>query len=1014
MPAYAQQDSVVLTGQVMSGFDGAPLTDVVVSIPGSDQVAQTDGNGKYRLTLPAEAVEVMFWMPGYYSATLPILGRRNIVVTLVPDSRVKYYDGEPAQHPLHRVGDALYQRDFRLGAVSLEQAIQGQFAGLNVIRKGGMPGDGAAMHFRGIRSFEGTNTPLVVLNGVPYMPDAGLSPIIGGYSANPFNPFHIRDIHHVRLLKGAETALYGSLGSNGVLLIETSAPEDMETVIEFSGHYGVAQNRATLPVLNTHDFKSLIGDVGLTQFEDMADLLNFFPFLRDDPGYYYNFLYNAESDWQGMIYRPAFVTDNHLRVKGGDAVAKYNLSLGVTNQGGTLDNSVLTRYSTRLNASVGLGRKIDLLGTVGLSYLTGNLHEQGMLQATNPILTALNKAPILSPYTKDEYNNELPTYDVVRQFNISNPLAVLHTTRIRSDVYDVFVNAGLNYRPNADWTLGTTFGVYTNYTRQSTFIPGLSSRSIVPLENGIALNTSRSGSGQVSNLFYRLSAQYEKQLGANRVEAGGGYQLMVVRNEFDAGRGRNTSSDFYRTLSHVSVDGRAFWGFNEPWNWMSTYAYGRYHWHNLLSFSAYLSVDGASSTGAAADRFGFFPGGEVRWQLANLEGMKANRWLDQLDIRIGYALTGNSQYSSKLSQPAYTSQLYRQLSGIIVGNIPNNSLRWEDNRNFDAAIDLGVLNKRIRASLGYYQTRSTNLVQARGASPVAGLGFQYVNGGEISNRGFEVDVSAALIEKRDVALTVGGTFSTYNSEVASLGGDQQRIHELADGVAMISAVGQAPYAFYGFEANEVMPSASAAAAAGLVDFKGLPFSAGDIRFTDRNADGVIDRADRTVIGDPTPDFFGGAYFDVRYKQLSLTGHFNFSYGNEIYNGVRRNSESMESYANQSTAVLRRWKADGQVTDIPRAEYGDPMGNARFSSRWIEDGSFLRLANLTLRYRVENARIQVLNGAEIYVVGENLATWTKYLGFDPETTYGSNPMYMGLDYGNLAQPQTFRAGINLTF
>ncbi len=1014
LPGYAQQDSLVLTGAVISGYDGASLEGAVIAVKGFEMTAQTKADGSFSLVMPAEATEITIWMPGYYEATLPILGRQHLTVTLVPDSRMKYYDDESLTSPLYADAAALYQRDFRRGAITLENTLQGQFSGLNVVNKSGMPGEGATLHFRGVRSFEGSNAPLVVLNGVPYLPDMGNSPVIGGYSNSLFSPFNVKDIQQVRLLKGAETAVYGAMGSNGVLLIETATPDDMETVIEFAGQYGVAYNRASLPVLGASDFKSYIGDVGLTQFEDMGEMLNNFPFLRDDPDYYYNFLYNAQSNWQDMLYRPAFVTDNHLRIKGGDAVAKYNLSLGVTNQGGALDNSAMTRYSTRLNAAVALGRKFDLHGTVGLSYLTSNLHEQGMLEATNPILTALSKAPILNPYTKDEYNNELPSYDVVRQFNISNPLAVLNTMTVRSDMYDVFVNAGVNYRPNTNWTIGTVLGIYTNYTRQSTFVPGITDRTVMPLENGVALNTARAGSGQTSNLFYRLSAQYQQQLGNHQVEAGGGYQLLMAKNEFDAGYGRNTSSDFYRTLSHVSNDGRQFWGYNEPWNWMNFYGYGRLHLNNLLSLSAFLSVDGSSATGSGTNRFGVFPGGEVRWRMANMEAFVGSQWLDQLDLRLGYSRTGNSRYSSKLSSPSYSSQLYRQLSGIVVGNIPNNGLRWEDNNTLDAGIDIGILNKRLRAGIGYYHTLTKNVVQARTASPVAALSHVYINGAEISNRGIEIDLSAALIEKRNVSLTIGGTFSTYTSEIKSLGGDQQRIHGFTDGSTLISQVGQAPYAFYGYAANEVISSADAAQSLGLVDYKDLAFEAGDIRFTDANGDGVIDRADRFIIGDPNPDFFGGAYFDVRYKQLSLTGYFNFSYGNQIYNGVRRHIEAMDGYGNQSTAALRRWKADGQVTDMPRAVYGDPLENSRFSSRWIEDGSFLRLSNLALRYRIKNNRIRVLDGAEIYLVGENLVTWTKYLGLDPETAFSQDPMMIGMDYGNLAQPRTFKAGINLTF
>src|SRR5690606_4974377 len=245
------------------------------------------------------------------------------------------------------------------------------------------------------------------------------SPIIGGYSRGMFAPFALQDIKHIRLLKGAETARYGSLGSNGVLLLETSSSDDLETVVEFKVNYGIAHNYNTIPQLGGSDYKSLLGTVGMTQYEDMGDLLTRFPFLRDDPDYYYNFRYNNATDWQDVIYRNAFVTDNHLRIKGGDAVAKYDLSLGVLSQQGTLDQTATTRYSTRLQASHILGGEVDLNAIAALTYSTAEMREQRILTATRPLMSALYRAASLGPFLTDAGNHILPELDGVGQFGVA-------------------------------------------------------------------------------------------------------------------------------------------------------------------------------------------------------------------------------------------------------------------------------------------------------------------------------------------------------------------------------------------------------------------------------------------------------------------------------------------------------------------------------------------------------------------------------------------------------------------
>src|SRR5690606_23900487 len=489
-----------------------------------------------------DASTIRIWRPGYFESHIELLGRTIFEVTQAGEGRANYVniaEGVFSERNSHVLSDL----DFRSGAVDVEQVLTGEMAGLRVLNKSGMPSEGGLVNYRGVRSFDGDNTPLLVIDGVPVLSNMENSPIIGGYSRGLFAPFALNDIKKIRLLKGAETARYGSLGSNGVLLLETSSSDDLETVVEFRGNYGIAHNYNTIPMLDGSNYKALLGNVGMTQYEDMGQLLTKFPFLRDDPSYYYTFLYNNETDWQDVIYRNAFVTDNHLRIKGGDAVAKYDLSLGVLSQQATLDHTASTRYSTRLNSNINLGGKFDLQAIAALTYNTADLREQGILPATNPLLAALYRAPILGAYEKDAANNVLPRLEGVRQFGVSNPAALLQTADFKSDVYDVFVQGNLGYQVSPKFRLNALLGLYSNYTRQASFIPGLSSGTIVPLEDGIALNSARAGAGQTSNISWNVYGNYQKNWSRDEAYFGGGVQGLLTSQEYDRSEERRVGKE---------------------------------------------------------------------------------------------------------------------------------------------------------------------------------------------------------------------------------------------------------------------------------------------------------------------------------------------------------------------------------------------------------------------------------------------------------------------------------------
>ncbi|HPR33574.1 MAG TPA: SusC/RagA family TonB-linked outer membrane protein, partial [Prolixibacteraceae bacterium] len=706
-----------------------------------------------------------------------------------------------------------------------------------------------------------------------------------------------------------------------------------------------------------------------------------------------------------------------------DAIAKYDLSFGYLNHEGVVENTGLSRYNMRLNSSINISQKLDMFASMSLAYLDNKLQEQGIIPQTNPLLAALSKSPLLSPYRKDEYNNLLPDYASIRDDEgkirisdaVSNPLALVNTGNVSNEGSDILMNMGVNYRLAQDLKLSGIVGLYNNYNRSEVFVPGVSSGAIMPLKEGLALNTVRQGIRETFNMYYSLNGSYNKRFGLDHaLDVVAGFQAMTIRKEFDAGEGRNTSSDFYKTLDNVNTIGRNFFGYIYKRNWMNAFLKAAYTYKELWSAALDFSLDGASSSGNETAQTGIFPAISVAAFLHNQPFLVNQSVVNRLVVRAEWVKTGNSDFDSNLSDYYYRNQVFRELSGIVRANIPNTGLSWENTTTLNAGVDFTGFRQRLDLSLDLYQKQSTDVILAKAISPAFGMGFIYDNMASIQNTGLELGVQAYLVHRPSFDWVVGGTFATNRNKVLSLGGETDKIIEFRDGTALITREGEALYSFYGYRSLGVFLNSESATGANLTDFAGQPFGPGDIHFSDENSDGVIDEADRVIIGNPNPDFFGCIYTSIRWGRLSVLANFTYSYGNDVYNGLRREYESMDDFGNQFASTERRWQREDQETDMPRAYYGDPMGNARFSDRWIENGSYLKLKELTLSVDLKRGDLNVFQGGSIYLTGENLWTLSEYLGFDPEFSYSYVPYKQGLDFAKVPLMRTVKLGFKLHF
>lgn len=1020
MPAavFAQQ-MLTVKGRVLGGVKKQPVANAqVFSLDGKSTV-MTDSDGYFILEVSDPKAVLNIKADKYYDNMTHLYGRKELTIYLIPTNTLMYTDKYESSEGERKIGlrpetaRTIHTKDMSRALSGVDDALAGKLAGVRVVNKGGMPGEGSVVNLRGIRSFVADNTPLIVVDGLPYLPDLETSSVISGFSRSIFAPVNLKDIESVTLLRGADAVAYGSLGSNGVLLINTQKASDLETQIEFQTVEGVGFLQKKMPLMRSEAFKNYIADIGETRYSDLNQMIEVFPFLKDDPDDHYGYLYDNNTDWQKEIYTPAFSSENILKIKGGDAVAVYAISAGFQYNKGIVKNTDQQKYFTHLNTKINITKKLSTFANVGFNYGVHNLMEQGMTKETNPILAAFYKAPILSVYEQDRYKNNLPNFNPVQQFGISNPAAIVSDVNAKNRVYDVLVSLGLDYDINAFLKFHVLGGLYYNYNQEKTFIPGKSSKAIAPLMDGFAENTVRGGISEALNYYVKGSFDYNRTFNrVHEVSASAGYQLMSSRRELDFGSGVNTSSDFYQELGN-STKFRSITGYIDLWRWMDAYLKATYGFDHQYYITAAAALDMSSAYGENSAQAFVMPSVQVAWNMKNASFLRDNDVVSSLTVRGEYGYNGNSRYSSKYGRNYYESRNFYDLTGLVRAGLPNLQIKPERNITANIGADVSFLARRVALSLDFYEEKTKDMILDRKMPSAYGYQTMYDNAGEIRTRGVEAAFSVNLLEKGNFSWIVGGNIAAYRSKVLDLGGAKTRTVTFSDGTELRTEVGKAPNLFYGYQMEGVYASKQQAAAAGMYSHGGLQFSAGDAIFRNLNGDKVIDDKDMAVIGNPAPDFYGGFYTQLSYKGLSLSANFTYSYGNDVYNAVRRSSESMSGFENQSRIAERRWTSDGQVTDIPRAVYGDPIGNSRFSDRWIEDGSYLRLKELTIGYET-NRKVLVFNKIRAYVTGENLFTCTKYLGLDPEFSYGYHPEYAGLDLGKMPVSRNVKVGLILNF
>ena len=1032
------QEKYTVSGVILNDLK-EPVADAVVTVPGRN-VVRTGSDGSFSIANLPKWATLHIQAKGFYTKEIRVQNDiDNVSVFLIPQDRRDYNQTllngmtENSEGKESAFGKQnIAKKDFSLGAITLDKALQGKFTGLQIVQKSGMPGEGSNLSWRGIRSLVAETNPLIVINGVPYMPDMKESSLINGYSRSVFQTINPQDIANVTLLTGAETSAWGSLGSNGVLLIETDGAKSdvLDTKITFSGSTGINWQNNRLPLMNASEYKSYLSDIAMDYYNnDMGAFFSDFGFMSS-PTANMAHLYAFDTNWQDKIYNNSMTNDCLFRVEGGDAIAKYDIAFGYISDQGVLDDTKSDRLHGQVGVDVLVSKQWELNLNVNLSYLNGKYQEQGYSKETNPLLAAYRRSPLLSPYSSSTIPSEDGTYALIRSYSsyylgsvykddfaVSNPVSIINGVNGKVRQYDVNIRLQAIYKPTVDWKIGITQGLYYNYDKENLFVPGKNNQDIVPrFDNyGIIENSVQVGQASVYNFYLGSHAQYQHTWdNVHTLDAKVGGQVLQTTTEYDMATGRNTANDFYQTMDATESKGRHFDGYNNKWNWVNAYAQAYYTYGNLGRVGVALSMDGASSIGTDSNRMSVYPGVNGALMLNNWEFFPQTSWLNRLDVHFDYSITGNSRFSSKYGQYYYSSRPYQNIAGIYRANVPNTHLTFEKDYNMQVGLDFGALNNRYALKVNYFNTVAKDVLMLGKNSSALGTSPYYCNDAEIKSNGIELGINVVPVKTKDFQWTVAANVTTLKNTLEKLGNLNSSIMTLSDGGEIISKVGQDPYAFYGYKTQGVYSTTKAAQEAGLTNRNSVAYQAGDVIFVNQNDDKIIDDKDKVVLGSATPDFFGSLFTSVEYKGWALDLTFGYSVGNEAYNAVRRLTESSSDFANQSKSVVRRWQNEGDITAMPRANYGDKIGNNDMSDRFIEDASYLKLRDITVSYSWDKPIWGFLQSGTIYVSGQNLLCLTDYLGIDPEFAFSNSAAMMGVDYGKVALPKSIKVGVTLKF
>lgn len=961
---------------------GEPMPGVTVVIKGTNNGTVTDVDGKYIISNISEDAVLQFSFVGMQNQEIPVKGESEINVTMITstiglEEIVAIGYGTVRKRDITGSMSSIKSEDFNVGVTAApEQLLQGRVAGVNIIQSSGRPGATSTVRIRGTSSISAGNDPLYVIDGIPmqftssnlYVNVSGESKTspLSSEGSNPLNTINPADIESIDILKDASaTAIYGSRGANGVILITTKSKNAAKGSLTYDSYFGVSSIRKKLDVLTADEYRDFADSNGLDYSDE-----------------------GVSTDWQDEIFRTGITQNHNISFGGGKEQTSYRASVGYTNQQGIICGSELDKYTTRFNANhSAIDGKLNI--SLNLTYakiesddvpVSSNISNEG----GNMLKDAIRWNPTLPVYNEDGSYYQLGELRV-------NPVS-WQQIEDETTTANFIGGATISYDILKSLKFSMNIGHNNEARERYTYIPA--SHPVGEAENGRAsISKQKNYSSTIETTL-----TYKKDIGEkSNISLLGGYSFYryVTENTF--------------TMANEFVSDATKWNLLQSGTVLSNTSYKSAN--RLMSFfgRANLSLadrylvtftlrDDGSSRFGENNRWGLFPSGAFAWQIHEEDFFNIDV-INNFKLRLGYGITGNQEIPNDLWREQLTvsgSSTYQiggtDYASVLPSNYANPDLKWEQTQQLNIGLDFGLFDSRLTGTIDFYNKETKDLLLEFSTVSPSVVSTQWANVGKVQNRGFEITLGGTIINKNDFTWSADVNFAKNTNEVKSLSNDQ-----------------------FSREYITTAPSSGVVAEGGTTQIikSGLPIGTfWGRKFTGFDSDGMetyLDEdedgnADEVVIGDANPDFTFGFSNRFTWKRFDASMTLRGVVGNDIYNNTA--AEFMYTNSCPGTNILHDALNSGVSINQ----------SAQFSSRWIEKGSYLRLDNISIGYTFDTSKSKYFSNLRAYITGQNLFVITDYSGYDPEVRTNTNTddtAPIGVDYLAYPRPRIFMVGLSVS-
>lgn len=999
-----------VTGKVTDATTGELLPGVSIIIKGTTNGVATNADGTYSIDVPSGNTVLQFSSVGYANREETV-GTRSVIdvalqsdVTMIDELVVVGYGFKKKRDLTGAISSVSATNIENTPVKNLLTAMQGRASGVFVTANSGAPGDGITVRVRGYSSLNSGNDPLYVIDGVP-VESSSLS-LLNGYDMHGLNllsDINPGDIESIEILKdAASTAIYGSRAANGVILITTKRGKAGKATVGLNVFTGFSKITRHLGVLNAQQWRQVIIDsyANLDRYNNATTPTEPHWTAIDS----LNPMNNGDVDWQSVMYRTAKQSQVELSIQGGTQDAKYAFSTSYLDQDGIFLASNYKRITSRLNTDFKVSDRITVGQNISFTNGRNNRINAGGTGNLSLVQSILVRPPI--------YSLTYPDGSPIYYFNGKrNPVGMAEECTHLNTTNRIIGNQYLEYKILDGLTFRTNLSLDFISMKEDEFYPttvdyrtGYNWGSVRSIINSTWANENYLTFVKTINKDHNLSAM-------------AGFSMQEWKLQVTGLDGMYFASDNVRTLNGAGTISNQAVNRTDEHAMLSYYGRAAYNFRGRYLFEANIRADGSSRFGSE-NRFGYFPSASAAWRFSDESFAKRLNFLSDGKIRVSVGQTGNESIPNYASGGEFSiGTNYLTYSGAAPTTMPNQSLKWEVTTQYDAGLDLALFNSKVSFAADFYLKRTSNLLFAVPIPETTGFSSITQNIGSIDNKGMEFSLNTHNIDG-EFQWNTSFNIGFNRNVVVSLPEDVLTNGYIQNGTYSILQEGQPIGTFYGWKflgvysrdednVNQVRFGSAT----------GKIFKGGDIIWDDLNNDNIIDDNDKQIIGNAQPLFSGGLNNDFSYKNFSLNIFLQFCYGNDIYSHLNNMRNWVFAYNNVSTDALNRWREQGDITDYPAPVRNDPMRNEylRVSDRWIEDGSYLRVKNVTLAYTVPNAitRKAGISKLRAYVTGENLLTFTHYTGYDPEVNSYSG-LQIGVDEGAYPMSRTIIFGLNLEF